>query len=324
MSTPRRLLLVVGPTAAGKTALALRLAEAARAEIVSADSQQVYVGMDIGTSKASAAERARVPHHLLDVVRPDQAMTAARWAQLADAAIEDAAARGRPTIVCGGTGLYVRALLYGLFDGPPADATLRARLAAEADAAPDGTASLHARLLTVDPAAAARIDRNDRVRLIRALEVHELTGEPISAHQERHDYKRAPLRYQARGVGLDPPRPELHARIEARVDEMISAGLEAEVRALGAAGYDHALRAFSAIGYREMSAYLQEKLPFAEAVRSIKSATKRYARRQLSWFRTEPTVSWYESAADVDVDGLSTWLQDDPRLRNPPRSDATR
>jgi tRNA dimethylallyltransferase len=305
-----RILLVVGPTAAGKTALALALAEAANAEIVSADSQQVYVGMDIGTSKATAAERARVPHHVIDVVRPDEAMTAARWAQLADAAIADIGARGKHAIVCGGTGLYVRALLYGLFDGPPADATLRARLEAEADAAPDGTASLWTRLQAVDPTAAARIDRRDRVRLVRALEVHELTGEPISAHQERHDYKNAPLRYAARGIGLAPPRPELHRRIEVRVDEMLAAGLEAEVRALGAAGYDFGLRAFSAIGYREMCAYLQGKLSLAEVAPTIKSATKRYARRQLSWFRTEPTVSWYESAAAVDAGASIAWLNE--------------
>ena len=308
-----RVVLVVGPTAAGKTALALALAEAANAEIVSADSQQVYLGMDIGTSKATAAERARVPHHVVDVVRPDQAMTAARWAQLADAAIADIAARGKHALVCGGTGLYVRALLYGLFDGPPADAALRARLEAEADAAPDGTASLWTRLSAVDPTAAARIDRRDRVRLVRALEVHELTGEPISVHQERHDYKNAPLRYAARGIGLAPPRPELHRRIEARVDEMLAAGLEAEVRALGAAGYDFGLRAFSAIGYREMCAYVQGKLSLAELAPAIKSATKRYARRQLSWFRTEPTVSWYESAAAVDAAATIAWLaQNEP------------
>jgi tRNA dimethylallyltransferase len=263
--------------------------------------------MDIGTSKATADEQARVRHHLIDVVRPDETMTAARWAALADAAIADAAARGKTSIVCGGTGLYVRALLYGLFDGPPADAALRARLEAEADAHPEGTASLWTRLAVVDPPAAARIDRRDRVRLIRALEVHELTGEPISAHQERHDYRNAPLRYEARGLGLSPPRPELHARIEARVDQMIAAGLEAEVRALGAAGYDYGLRAFGAIGYREMSAYVQGKAPYDETVRSIKSATKRYARRQLSWFRTEPWVSWYETAADVNPDEIAAW-----------------
>jgi len=320
--SPGRIVCVVGPTAAGKTALALRLAESANAEIVSADSQQVYLGMDIGTSKATAEERARVPHHLLDVVRPDGAMTAARWAALADDAIAAAAARGRGTVVCGGTGLYVRALLHGLFDGPPADPALRARLEAEADAAPEGTSVLHARLAAVDPAAAARIDRRDRVRLIRALEVHELTGEPISAHQERHDYRNTPLRYDVRGVGLSPARAELHARIDARVDQMIAAGLEAEVRALGAAGYGFDLRAFGAIGYREMCAYLQGKMPLPEAISGIKSATRRYARRQLSWFRSEPTISWYESAAAVDVDALATWLRDDPARQDPPTSNS--
>jgi tRNA dimethylallyltransferase len=306
----RRIVCVVGPTAAGKTALALQLARAAGAEIVSADSQQVYIGMDIGTSKATAEERALVPHHGLDVVRPDEPMTAARRAALADEATAAAAARGRPAVVVGGTGLYVRALLHGLFDGPPADPALRARLEAEADAAPEGTALLHARLAAVDPAAAARIDRRDRVRLIRALEVHELTGEAISVHQERHDYRNAPLRYDVRGIGLAPPRAELHARIDARVDQMIAAGLEAEVRALGAAGYGYDLRAFGAIGYREMCAFLQGKMPLPEAIASIKSATRRYARRQLSWFRTEPTVSWYESPAAVDLASVATWLRE--------------
>jgi tRNA dimethylallyltransferase len=296
----RRLLLVVGPTAAGKSELAMRLCEAAGAELVSADSQMVYVGMDIGTNKPTAEERARVPHHGLDLVRPDEPMSATRWAAVADAAIATAAARGRGVVVCGGTGLYVRALLYGLFEGPPADAELRARLEQEPD--------LYARLQAVDPAAAARIDPNDRVRQIRALEVFELTGEPISAHQERHNVREAPPRYDVRGIGLSPPRPALHARIEARVDAMIAAGLEAEVRALDAAGYGCGLRAFAAIGYREMCAYVQGNLARDEAIRSIKSATKRYARRQLSWFRSERAVSWYESASEVDVAALAAWL----------------
>jgi tRNA dimethylallyltransferase len=212
----------------------------------------------------------------------------------------------------------VRALLYGLFDGPPADATLRARLEADADAHADGTAHLWARLQAVDPVAAGRIDRRDRVRLIRALEVHELTGEPISAHQERHDYRNAPLRYAVRGIGLSPPRAELHARIAARVDEMLAAGLEAEVRALGEAGYDFDLRAFGAIGYREMCAYLRGKLTRAELAPAITSATRRYARRQLSWFRTEPTVSWYESATAVDARAQTAWLLQQAQPPEPP------
>src|SRR5262249_20538707 len=186
-----RIVLIVGPTASGKSALALRVAEAAGGEIVSADSQQVYRGMDIGTGKVGPGERARVVHHLIDVVTPAETMTAARFAELPDAAIPGAAARGRPSVVAGGTALYVRALLFGLFAGPGADAELRARLEAE------GAAALHERLRTVDPEAAARILANDVRRLVRALEVHALTGQPISAHQQRHDVRRAPPRYEA-------------------------------------------------------------------------------------------------------------------------------
>lgn len=295
-----RLVLVVGPTAAGKTELALRLAEAAGGEIVSADSQQVYVGMDIGTNKATAAEQARVRHHLVDLVPPDQSMTAARWAGLAD----DIIARGTPIVVCGGTGLYVRALLYGLFEGPPADPAVRARL--EAEPLP----ALHARLAEVDPRAAARIHATDRVRMVRALEVFELTGVPISTHQDQHDHDKVPLRYQVRGVGLAPPRPRLVERIDARVDQMVAAGLEDEVRRLHAAGYGCELRSFGAIGYREMCAVVEGRLGRHEAIAQIKAATRRYARRQVAWFRSEPWVSWYETASDVDVPGLSAWLRE--------------
>ncbi len=189
---PPRLVVIVGPTGAGKTRLSLALAERAGGEVISADSQQVYVGMDIGTGKVSVGERARVPHHLLDVVTPDQEMTAARFIEMADAAIAEVAARGKAVIVCGGTGLYVRALLLGLFEGPPASMELRAELTEQADR--DGTAALHAELARVDPAASQKIDPNDRKRIIRALEVFRLTGEPMSAHQARHDHKTLPLR----------------------------------------------------------------------------------------------------------------------------------
>lgn len=300
-----RLLAVVGPTASGKTALAIRLAELAGGEIVSIDSQQVYRGMDVGTAKATAEERARVPHRLLDVVAPDEPMTAARFVELADAAIADAAARGRPVVLAGGTGLYYRALCYGLFAGPPADAAVRARLEAES------TEALRARLEEVDPAAAARIDRRDRVRMIRALEVHELTGVPISEHQAAHDHRRVPLRYEVRGIGLAPPREELVRRIDARVDAMLAAGLVDEVRGLEAAGYPCTLRAMQAIGYREICAHLRGELTLAEAAERIKQATRRYARRQLAWFRGEPTVSWFRSAGDpaLDASALVAWLR---------------
>jgi tRNA dimethylallyltransferase len=299
-----RIVLIVGPTASGKSALALRVAEAAGGEIVSADSQQVYRGMDIGTGKVGAAERARVRHHLLDVIPASETMTAARFAELADAAIADAAARGRPVIVAGGTGLYVRALMFGLFAGPGADAALRAQLEAE------GAPALHARLARVDPAAAARIGVADLRRLVRALEVHALTGEPMSVHQDRHDVRRAAPRYDARWIGLCPARAELVARIDARVAAMVAAGLVDEVRALIDAGVPAAARAFDAIGYREVRALLQGSLPAAELVPRIQAATRQYARRQLGWFRSEPAaLAWYTSGDDVDVNALAAWLR---------------
>ncbi|HUH00918.1 MAG TPA: tRNA (adenosine(37)-N6)-dimethylallyltransferase MiaA [Kofleriaceae bacterium] len=307
MDAPR-LVIIVGPTGAGKSGLAMTLAEAIGGEIVSADSQQVYRGMDIGTGKASAAERARVPHHLLDVLEPDQLMTARRFTELADAAIADLAARGRPVIVAGGTGLYVRALLLGIFEGPPADPVVRARLAAEARAG-GGPLVLWERLGALDPAAAARIDRNDLIRITRALEVHELTGVTMTEHQQRHDHRRVPPRYPARLIGLAPPRPLLYAAIEARVDRMIEAGLVDEVRALRAAGYAPPVRSQAAIGYAELHQMLEGTCDLPRAIDLIKRNSRRYARRQLSWYRRDQQVQWFEQHADVDVLSLGRYLR---------------
>jgi tRNA dimethylallyltransferase len=293
-----KLVVVVGPTASGKTALALRLAEVAGGEIVSADSQQVYRGMDIGTGKASAEERARVRHHLLDVVDPDDTMTAARFAGLADQVLSSLRV---PGIVAGGTGLYVRALLEGLFEGPGADAALRERLATEP------TETLRERLATVDPETHARLLPGDRLRFIRALEVHALTGRPISAWQAEHRAARKP-RFDTRIVALAPPRPELVARIEARVDQMMAAGFLDEVRALHAAGYGDT-RALGAIGYRELGAHLRGEMSLDAAISQVKQATRRYARRQVGWWRPDPGVAWYTSAAEVKVAELAAWLR---------------
>jgi tRNA dimethylallyltransferase len=298
--------VIVGPTGAGKTQLALALARAAGAEIVSADSQQVYAGMDIGTGKATAAERAAVPHHLLDVVRPDQDMTAARFARLADAAVAAIAGRGRSVVVCGGTGLYVRALLYGLAEGPPADPVVRAEL--DAVAAAHGASHLHARLAEVDPDLATRVDRNDRKRIVRALEVHRLTGVPMSEHQRRHDHRRAPPRYPHRTVGLAPDRAALYDRIDRRVDAMLAAGLLAEVTGLRAAGFAPPLRSQEAIGYAELHAHLDGGLSLARAVELIKRNSRRYARRQLSWYRPDRSVAWHCQADDVDLASLERYL----------------
>ncbi len=305
-----RLVVIVGPTGAGKTQLSLDLADRIGGEIVSADSQQVYTGMDIGTGKATAEERARIAHHGLDVVMPDEDMTAARFVELADRAIEDATRRDRPVIICGGTGLYVRALLLGLFEGPPASAELRAELTAIADR--DGTAALHAELVRVDPASAAKIEPNDRKRMIRALEVFRLTGEPMSAHQARHDHRSLPLRYAARMIGLAPEREELYRRIDRRVDAMIEAGFEAEVVALRARGYAPPLRSQQAIGYAELHEMIAGALDRARALELIKRNSRHYARRQLSWYRSAATgasqVEWAAGPADVDLGDLERYL----------------
>ncbi len=305
-----RLVVIVGPTGAGKTRLSLELAARTNGEVISADSQQVYIGMDIGTGKVSAAERARVPHHLLDVVEPDQEMTAARFIELADAAIADVAARGKSVIVCGGTGLYVRALLLGLFEGPPASMELRAELTERADR--EGTAALHAELARVDAAAAQRIDANDRKRIIRALEVYRLTGETMSAHQARHDHKTMPLRYPVRIVGLAPERDDLYRAIDARVDQMIAEGLEREVAALRERGYAPPLRSQQAIGYAELHDLVEGRVTRDRAIELIKRNSRHYARRQLSWYRAPSSgasdVRWSASVGSVDLADLERYL----------------
>jgi tRNA dimethylallyltransferase len=302
--------VIVGPTGAGKTRLAIELAERSGGEVISADSQQVYVGMDIGTGKASAEERARVPHHLLDVVRPDEEMTAARFIELADAAIAQVAGRDKPVIVCGGTGLYVRALLLGLFEGPPASSEIRAELMSLVDR--EGSAALHAELARVDAAAAARIDRNDLKRMIRAIEVFRITGEPMTAHLGRHDHRSLPSRYPARIVGLAPARDALYRAIDARVDAMLDAGLEDEVARLRSAGYQPPLRSQQAIGYAELHEVHARTLERPRAIELIKRNSRHYARRQLSWYRSPTSganaVTWATSLADVDLADLERYL----------------
>jgi len=271
--------------------------------VVSADSQQVYRGMDIGTGKAGAAERARVRHHVIDVVDPDEEMTAARFVELADAAIADVAARGRQIVVAGGTGLYVRALLLGLFPGPPADQALRDSMAAE------DVPALYARLREVDPELAERVESNDRKRITRGLEVFELTGERLSEHQRRHDFARVPRRYPAMLIGLAPERAELYERIDARVEGMMAAGFLDEVRALRERGCGPALRSQQAIGYRELHRHLEGEIELAEAVRLTQRNSRRYARRQLGWYRPEENVLWYLAPSEVPMDDVSRFLE---------------
>jgi len=290
-----RLLAIAGPTASGKTSLAIALARRLGGELLNADSQQVYRGLDVGTAKPTAAERAEAPHHLLDLVEPGEGMDAARWAALADAAIAEVAGRGRLPIVVGGTGLYLRALLHGVVAAPGRDPALRARL--EAEAAALGRPALHARLAAVDPASAARIGPNDLVRIVRALEI-AAGGRTQSDLHAAHAFQ--PDRYPATLVALDPPRAELHARIDARVEAMFAGGLLDEVRAL-AARWGDAAPGRLPIGYPEALAVVRGELPVEEAVRRVQIAHRQYAKRQLTWLRGERGVTWLAPPYDAEA-----------------------
>jgi tRNA dimethylallyltransferase len=299
------LVAVVGPTASGKSALALRLALETGGEIVSCDSQQVYVGLDIGTAKPSPDERRQVPHHLLDVADPARSFSAADYARLARAAVASIAARSRLPIVAGGSGLYLRALLQGLFAGPSRDIPLRLRL--EAIAVRHGDLRLHRLLQRVDPAAAGRIEPRDRVRVVRALEVYRATGKAISEQQLGGG---AALQgFDALDVGLSPPRETLRHAVVARTRAMLEAGLVEEVRGLLARGLPADSRALQSIGYRQAVAVVRGELSAAAAERSIVTDTMRLAKRQLTWFRhQQPDTAWFEGEWAAHAAVLS-WLE---------------
>jgi tRNA dimethylallyltransferase len=289
MTARHRIVAIVGPTAVGKSAVALALAERLDGEIVSADSRQIYRGLDVGTAKPTPAERARVPHHGIDVADPDESFDAARFRGLALAAIRAGAERARPVIVCGGTGLYVRALRQGLFAGPGADPELRAALYERERLHGDGT--LHRDLAAADPAAAGRLHPRDTVRIVRALEVWRVTGRPISAWQEEHAFGDADVDMLV--LGCARPRDELADRIARRCRAMLDAGLLDEIRALAARGYGPDLPPLDSVGYREMGAYLRGELTFEAAFDQFTRATRRLAKRQTTWWRSDPTVAWH-------------------------------
>jgi tRNA dimethylallyltransferase len=283
-----RLVCIVGPTAAGKTALSLEVAEALGAEIVAVDSRQVYRGMDVGTAKPTAAERRRVPHHCLDLADPAADFDVARYRAAALAALADIAARGRPALVVGGTGLWLRVLLRGLCPAPPRAPAVRAAL--RALAARRGVTELHRQLAVLDPVAASRIHPRDAVRLERALEVVFASGRRLSAWQAAHRFADAP--YDALVVGVAVPAPELDARIAARAAHMVDAGFADEVRGLLARRLPATAPAWAAVGYREMRAFVEGECDLAGAVAAIVRATRRFAKRQRTWFRAEPDIVW--------------------------------
>ncbi len=283
------LIALAGPTASGKSALAIAAALAVKGEIVNCDSMQLYKRLDIGTAKPSAEERALVPHHLYDLLEPDEVYSAGRYMIEARQVCSAIASRGGVPVVVGGTGLYFRALLEGVFEGPGRSETLRARLNRIADR--KGTAWLHRILQRRDPTAAAKIQPADRIRIVRALEVYLATGQPITSLQPR----REPLQgFQVVSLGLNLPRSELYARINGRVDRMFESGLVEEVEGLLRQGFQSDMKGFEALGYRHVVAYLGGRMTFEEARELTARDTRRYAKRQLTWFRRDPEIHWIE------------------------------
>jgi tRNA dimethylallyltransferase len=291
-----RVVAVVGPTASGKTTVGLRLARELGGEIVSADSVQLYRELDVGSAKPTAEERAAAPHHLIDVVAPDAAYTAADFERDASAAIRDIAARGGVPIIVGGTTLYVRALLHGLCPAPPGDEAIRQRLAERAR--DEGWPALHAELRSLDPDAADRIHPNDRIRIERALEVVLVTGQPMSRVQQDHAFPGNG--FPAFQVALRLPRELLYERIDRRVLEMLDEGWIEEVESLLARGYDPQLKPLQAIGYRDVVRLVRGEQGREEAVQRIQRDTRRFAKRQMTWLRKEPGIHWHDPREDLE------------------------
>ncbi|MDP3718133.1 MAG: tRNA (adenosine(37)-N6)-dimethylallyltransferase MiaA [Acidobacteriota bacterium] len=299
------LIAVLGPTAVGKSALGIALAERLGGEIINCDSTAVYRGFDIGTDKVPMAERRGIPHHLIDIADPTDEYTAAQFARDATAAIRGIQGRGRIPILVGGTGFYYRALTRGLFPGPPADARLRGRL--EAIAARRGVERLHRLMGRVDPASAARIMPRDLKRIIRALEVYFLTGRPLTSHFEATASLLDPD-VQVIPIGLRMPAAWLSERLTSRVDAQFDAGLLDEIRGLLAAGVPSSARPFGGLVYRQAMEHLQGVRDEAATRALIAQENRRYARRQLIWFRKEPNLDWFDGPgthADVQDSVIS-------------------
>ena len=292
-----RLAAIVGPTAVGKSEVAVMVAEKLRGEILSCDSMQVYRGLDIGTAKATPEQRARVPHHLIDLVDPDVPYSVADYQREAKALIEDLNRQGRLPILVGGTGLYYQAVVDDYQLSPLlADPEVRRQLEHEAD---QGLERLYQELQKVDPESTRIIKPSDRKRIIRALEVYRITGKPFSEFQTRNRE-----RYRLAAVGLLAPRAELYRRIEERVDRMMRLGLVEEVRHLYAKGYDSSLNAMQALGYKQILRHLKGETTLEQAVAEIKKETRRYAKRQMTWFRKDKRIFWLDVTEYKETEGL--------------------
>lgn len=295
-----KLLCLLGPTAVGKTEIAIQLAQRLNAEIISVDSRQIYRQLDIGTAKPTPDEQQAARHHLIDCVDITQPFSVADFQSFADGAITDIQNRGKQVLLVGGAGLYFRAIVDGLFDGPAAEPTFRKQL--EQEASDQGVDVLHNRLRACDPESADRIHPNNVIRVIRALEVYELTGIPMSEHQQQ--WQPANQRYPFIAFGLTMPRELLYRRIEQRVDIMLANGLIVEVESLLKSGYARDNFALQSFGYKELIAYLDGKCTYVEAVEQLKQNTRRFAKRQMTWFRKDTRIEWIDREEISDVVGF--------------------
>ena len=292
-----KIVIILGPTGTGKTDLSLKLAPDLDAEIISADSMQVYRFMDIGTAKPSPGDQSRVRHHLIDIVDPDEQFNAARFAGKAGEIIRRLIADGRTVLVVGGTGLYIRALTGGLIDGPSPDREYRRRQ--REDLKKFGAVHLHERLMELDATAARRIGVNDAMRIIRALEVYERGGESISQKQETHGFRQRC--YDFLKIGLQLPRQELYDRINRRCEEMIERGIVDEVRKLLARGYEEKARALHSLGYKHIISYIRGHLPLEEALRLMQRDTRNFAKRQITWFGADDDIEWFSPRDEESI-----------------------
>lgn len=300
----RPLVLLVGPTAVGKSEIGLRLAHALGTDVLTADSRQVYRGMDIATDKPTPEQRQGVPHRLIDVVDPDESFNAGQYRRLALKEIERLYGDGRLPLIVGGTGLYVRALMHGLCDAPRADQAYRSSLLEEARTR--GVRFLHGELMRVDPESAARLHPHDEVKIVRALEVYHLSGQRLSDVQRQHRF--AEPEFSVLLIGLNRERAQLYRRIDERVESMFARGVVEETERLLAGGYGRELGAMKGLGYQQVAGYLAGEYDRAEALRLLKRDTRHFAKRQLTWFRKEPGLRWCELAERVRSEDVAEHL----------------
>jgi len=297
----KKIIIICGPTAVGKTRVSIELAKKFEGEIVSADSQQVWRGMNIGTAKANLTERAEVPHHLIDIADPNEHWDAAKFVEYADKAIEGISSRGKRVFVVGGTGMYLRLLVNGLCEAPPQDPEVRNQIEAEIEE--KGLQKMHDKLMELDPESALGIHPNDPTRITRALEIYELSGTLASEFRKMHGYGEE--RYDALKIGLNIDREELYNRINARIDQMLEAGLLDEVKGL-LENYGPDSQGLKAVGYREFVRHLQGEFSLERAIELAKRNSRRFAKRQLTWFRSDEEINWFKPD---DMEAMCTLLQ---------------